>query len=152
VRLVNFCRILENRKTFTKDGNMKRIVILFLVFFSLAAGVAKAPEESQYTDHNKTLYVSEKSPTLTLKLQGVPSTGFIWILKQSDRNLLKLVKHSYTPNEKNMPGAPGTDTWIFRANLNAFPYGQRTELVFIHAQPWNLHEQISVRKFKVARR
>lgn len=136
---------------------MKRTFLFLLVLFPLALGFAKIkakPEtpESEYTDYTKTLFVSAKSPTLTLKLQSTPSTGFIWILKQSDRNLLKLVKHSYTPSEKNMPGAPGVDTWVFAANLNAFSYGQRTELVFIHAQPWNLHEQISVRKFKVGRR
>lgn len=134
---------------------MKRIFVFLLILFPLALGFAKAkhkPEtpESEFTDFHKTQFVSTKSPILTLKLQSTPSSGFIWILKKSDRNLLKLVKHSYTPNEN--PQIPGTDTWVFSANLNAFSYGTRTELVFIHAQPWNMHEQISVRQFKVARR
>ncbi len=136
---------------------MKRILIFILILFPLAVGFGKAKvkkddPESEFTDFTKTQFVSERSPILTLKLQGVPSTGFIWILKHSDRNLLRLVKHSYTPNEKNIPGAPGIDTWVFRANLYNFTPGQRTELVFIHAQPWNLNEQISVRKFKIGRK
>jgi predicted secreted protein len=134
---------------------MKRIFLFLLILFPLTLGFAKAKvkhtePESAFTDFAKTQFVSAKSPTLTLKLQSTPTTGFIWILRQSDRNLLKLLKHSYTPNEN--PKEPGTDTWVFSANLNAFSYGTRTELVFIHAQPWNMHEQISVRKFKVARR
>lgn len=137
---------------------MKRILILLLLLFPLAISSAKTAKakssepESPYTSNKKTLFVSQKNPTLTIKLESTPSTGFIWILKRSDRNLLKLLKHVYIPSEKNMPGAPGTDVWIFSANLSAFSYGEGTELVFIHAQPWNQNEQISVKKFRVARR
>ena len=51
----------------------------------------------------------------TLELESNPSTGYAWYVAEMDEDLIGLVSQTYPPPLEDLPGAPGTERFIFVA-------------------------------------
>jgi predicted secreted protein len=76
---------------------------------------------------------------VTLTLCSNPSTGFGWESPSYDRSALALVRHSSRPATGTLPGAAGSETWVFRA-LSCPTTGplacRSSDVVLAYSQPW----------------
>jgi predicted secreted protein len=53
--------------------------------------------------------------TLVVQLKSNPSTGYNWVVADSDQSLMKLTGDSGKPGDNNLPGEPGTQSMRFQA-------------------------------------
>ena len=76
---------------------------------------------------------------VTLTLCSNPSTGFRWESPRYDRSALALVRHIFRPPTGTVPGASGSETWVFRA-LDCPTTGplacRGSDVVLAYSQPW----------------
>ena len=76
---------------------------------------------------------------VTLTLCSNPSTGFRWESPRYDRSALTLVRHSYRPPTVTLPGAAGSETWIFRTHPCSSARSlvcRGSSVVLANSQPW----------------
>ena len=76
---------------------------------------------------------------VTLTLCSNPSTGFGWESPRYDPSALALVGHDVLTPASSLPGAPGSETWVFRtlACPTAGPIGcPESTVVLSYSQPW----------------
>jgi predicted secreted protein len=84
----------------------------------------------------KPIVVKEDNPVVTVKLPATPSTGFTWILKRYNSDLVKPVSAKYVPPLKQIAGAPGHMEWKFKLDEDAFVVPQMVKVVLVYARPW----------------
>ena len=101
----------------------------FLAAQDLAAGTAALGETVRLSTDG----------TVTLTLCSNASTGFAWDEPRYDPSVLALISHSTQPPEGSAPGAPGGETWAFRAL--GCPATEpvacaSSDVVFTYSQPW----------------
>lgn len=113
------------------------ITTLFLSFSSIASNTT-APTFS--SPHNK-IIVTPNNPEFTITLQSNKTTGFSWnwAPTQYDKNIIALVSHQYiAPQNKKLMGAPGYETWTFKAIYPATPFrvNQVGHVRMMYARPW----------------
>jgi predicted secreted protein len=102
-----------------------------------------------YTDSSQTITVTQKSPEFTIQLKANPTTGYTWITKKYDQQLLTLVNYHYNPPSLQMPGAGGIAEWDFRAKPQAFVKTQTTIIHLLYARSWDLTDHPTNVEFKV---
>ena len=93
----------------------------------------------KFTDLNKPIVVSKKSPVVTITLPSNSTTGYMWILTKYNNNLIKPLKQKYYGSKKNLAGAGGYEVWTFRVKSSGFTVPQVIEVNLIYAQPWELN-------------
>lgn len=100
---------------------------------------------SDFTDPAKTIVVSKKSPTITIKLKANPTTGFSWFLAHyDDKLLIPISAKYYPPSDNKLIGAPGFTVWKFRVRNNAFNVPQMTNIALQYMRPWTLEGAMRV--------
>lgn len=102
------------------------IWLLILILFSNLA----------FANQNHTITVSKKSLQFTITEKSNPSTGYKWVLKSYNSDVIKLISHKYTASQSNLLGAPGSEKWTFKVYEHASP--QTTQIIFVYGQPWNM--------------
>ena len=76
---------------------------------------------------------------VTLTLCSNPSTGYGWESPRHDASALALLRHVYRPPTVSLPGAVGSETWVFRtlscqsARLPACP---TSNVTLAYSRPW----------------
>lgn len=66
-----------------------------------------------------------------IELNGNPTTGYIWVAKDYDEEIIKVFDYIYSPNNFNLVGNLGK----FRFNIRALKQGN-TKIVFNYMRPW----------------
>ncbi len=95
------------------------------------------------------IIVSQKNPVFTITLQSNPTTGFSWKLNSYDKGLVTFVGHKYVaPQNKKLMGAPGYETWTFKANKGDYRVNQVGHVKMEYARPWT-KEGATVKSFIV---
>ncbi len=90
---------------------------------------------------NSTLEV-ELGSTFTLEMDANPSTGYQWSLATPlNAGIVSLIGKEYTGPDTDMVGAPGKETWTFRA------VGNGAEVISLrYSQPWEQETPPAVTK------
>jgi predicted secreted protein len=116
---------------------MKYKHFLFAMIFSFSVAAA---ETQDLTDLAKPLNISPEQNAFTLKLKSNRTTGYEWVIKDYDPQLLTLISHHYevTNKDKQLVGAPGIEEWTFRINPNARIAPRMTQISLVYARPWEL--------------
>jgi len=118
-------------------------------FFLLISVVAFA-EPPQYTQDKPVIMATPKNPEFVIKLKSNRTTGYIWLLREYDKNLITPIKHRYLSPISQLVGAPGFELWTFRVNAAGFTVPQLTYIRFVYARPWEAAtDQSSLVEFKV---
>ena len=94
---------------------MKTFLALAIIL-SLVVACTASPTGAKLGegDRGRTVTVPSKS-FITLTLPSNPTTGYKWtFLLQPDQSFLKLVSSTYNPPTQQIPGAGGTETWVFQ--------------------------------------
>ncbi|MGB9834147.1 MAG: protease inhibitor I42 family protein [bacterium] len=140
--LVNGNQISSDVEPFIFDGR----TFVPIRFISEALGKNVTWDQSKYEVRiadpltlneefsGKTLFVSKDSQLFSVVLEGNPTTGYSWEVKDFDQNLLKLLGEPIytTQSPTNIVGAGGKFTFNFLTQSKA---GEAT-LDFIYLRPW----------------
>jgi predicted secreted protein len=98
---------------------------------------AQSPEAATAALQQTILPSADGEVTVTLCSNA--STGFAWDEPRYDPSVLALVSHTSPPPATSLPGAPGSDTWVFRALgcpiIAPLACGS-SDVVFTYSQPW----------------
>ena len=76
-------------------------------------------------------------------LKSNPTTGYRWLIKTYDPQLLTLNKHIYQAHTTTLMGAGGVELWTFTATPLALSAPHKSEIIFIYVRPWE-KEQAAV--------
>ena len=128
---------------------MKKALMLALAGFFVAGTCMAAISPAKliqakgmmksYSDVKKVIMVNETSPQFTIKLRANPTTGYLWLLKNYNAQLLTLVNHHYVaPANKKMMGAPGFESWTFKATAGAMIAPRLAYIDLVYARPFEL--------------
>jgi inhibitor of cysteine peptidase len=100
---------------------------------------AYAENEVTVTDPANTIIVNQSNPTFNVILQSNPTTGYSWVLKKYDADLILYVEHKFYPPTKqksNLVGAPCYEKWVFKVKPNGFTVPQLTNIILVYMRPW----------------
>jgi inhibitor of cysteine peptidase len=90
----------------------------FLWFSAIAVLLAACSAAGQTVLNEKsagTTVTLQKGSRLQVKLEGNPTTGYQWVVKDLDAAVLKQVGEAQHKPNSNLPGAPGVTTFTFEA-------------------------------------
>lgn len=127
------------------------IVFCGFIFFSFPAFSVPNPvriPNVSYSDVNKVIIVKKTSPTFTITLHSNPTTGFMWILRDYDNDLIVPMGRKYFAPRTKLLGAGGYEKWTFGITPKGFAVPLTTSITLIYARSWNL-EGAEVARFKV---
>lgn len=118
--------------------------VSLVCLMSASVNVFAVKNQVTQADNDKYLYSQDKEniivtadhPEFTLKLEANPSTGYSWLLREYDANLIQPVKRVFKKNDKKLLGAPGSEFWTFRVKPAGFVVPQLTTLRMVYARPW----------------
>lgn len=114
--------------------------ILWLVLLAFITSIYAGNENSKidFTDSAKAIIVERSKPTFSIILQSNPTTGYSWLLRSYDANLIAPVSRKYYPStDKKLVGAPGYEKWTFRVKSLGFIVPQATSITLIYAHLWD---------------
>ena len=115
---------------------MKIFKLVCLVFAFGVFNIAWA-DAQVYTEKNLGFVVKADQPQFTIKLKSNPTTGYTWLLREYDTQLITPVRHEFVANkEKKLTGAPGYDFWTFQVKPEAFVVPQQRTIHFVYVRPW----------------
>src|SRR3990172_6384423 len=81
---------------------------------------------------------NEIEVVFSIVLHSNPTTGYLWVLKNYDSNLISPVSRKfYPPVNKKLMGAPGYEKWTFRVKPSGFIVPQLTGITLIYLRPWD---------------
>jgi inhibitor of cysteine peptidase len=117
--------------------NIKILWFLLLIFITSIC-VGSDDSKIEYTNPEKTIVVERSKPTFSVIVQANPTTGYSWLLRSYDSNLIAPVSHKfYPPTDKKLVGAPGYEKWTFRVKSLGFIVPQATSITLIYAHLWD---------------
>jgi len=103
-----------------------------------------------YTNPQKAIFVSKVKRSFKIILKSNPTTGYVWVLSDINRDIVKPIKHVYhappvykmvNGKKEFLAGAPGYEVWSFRLNRSAFIVPGITEITLNYMRAWDLgHE------------
>lgn len=129
----------------------KYIVILYVLINFFMLNLAFGQNETDQiivTNPQKTILVKQSAPTFSIILRSNPTTGFMWILRDYDNNLITPIRKIFYSSKTKLIGAGGYEKWTFRVNPKAFAVPQTTGVTLVYARPWNM-EGAEVARYKV---
>lgn len=98
----------------------------------------------EYSDPAKTIQTTVGTE-FEIMLESNPTTGYTWEGNESyDKDMLTLVKSTYTPSKPQLMGSGGTHQYIFKA-LKAGD----TEITLVNKRSWEKSESDKTFVFKV---
>lgn len=103
-----------------------------------------------FTDQAKPIIVAKSKPEFDLILQSNPTTGYSWVLKEYDANLVVPIQHKFYPSagDKKLVGAPGHEKWTFRVKPQGFTVSHLLSISLIYLRQWE-EQGIQTANFKV---
>jgi len=96
-----------------------------------------------------TVYVNPNQPQFTIKLDSNRTTGYSWSLKNYDKKLISLVSHAYIAPNSKLIGAPGYETWVFKANPSFLSGSKSTKVTLDYARPWEHGMSVKTAVYKI---
>lgn len=96
-------------------------------------------EKIEFTDPEKTILVNRSKPYFSIIVKSNPTTGFSWVLKNYDSELITPVRRRFYQYDKKslMVGASGYEKWVFRVKPAAFLVPQITSINLMYMRPWD---------------
>jgi inhibitor of cysteine peptidase len=128
------------------------LVLLSGMFFSNVVFAKAEPvsEPTVYTQDKPVAVVTSEQPEFVVKLKSNPTTGFSWVLRDYNMELLQAVSHQYQPATDNgIVGAGGFELWTFKVKPAGFIVPQQTAMRFVYTRPWESVENTTQLVFKV---
>ena len=126
-----------------------RILCLGLLLGVISTNAANNEIEVVFTNPLKTIVVKQSKPVFSIVLHSNPTTGYLWVLKNYDSNLISPVSRKfYPPVNKKLMGATGYEKWTFRVKPSGFIVPQLTGITLIYLRPWD-EQGAQVINFKV---
>lgn len=116
---------------------MKRFICMIVGLF-VATLSLMASAETMKSHLSKPIVVKASSPEVVFSLPSNPSTGYSWFLSSFNSNLVMPMKRTFEKSKKNIAGAPGVSTWMFRVHRQAFSVPTITKITMIYARPWDM--------------
>ena len=110
---------------FTKITSFIISIIMFICsFFGINIG-GKEPGKDM-------IEFSKSKSTVTVALKENATTGYKWVQKTDDENIIKLTNDNYiAPAPNGMVGAPGTRIFTFTAKSAG-----KTKIIFSYERSW----------------
>lgn len=122
IRAINICAVGDSDKSKTVSGSNSPDNTLNDIKTGL-------------TDPKKPIIVTKSKPEFSIILLSSPgSTGYSWLLKEYNANLISPVSYKFYIRYKKLIGAPGYEKWTFR--IKSFVVPQVTNISFVYARPW----------------
>jgi inhibitor of cysteine peptidase len=116
---------------------------------NFAVQKSNAKNKIVFTDPLKTIMVTRTNPQFDIILKSNPNTGYSWVLKSYDNNLIAPVRQRfYNSDNKLLIGASGYEKWTFRVKPTAFTVPHLTSINLIYVRPWD-DQGAQVLNFKV---
>ena len=115
---------------------LKRLRPFFLaavsIFCLVSCASLNSPKDIELTkDSNEKTIKAKVDDQITIRLKGNATTGYTWILKQYDENLLKFIDVKYVPADSALVGSGGE--WV--AEFKVLKPGI-SQIQFIYKRPW----------------
>lgn len=108
-----------------------------LALFLIVSSPILFANNTIYTEDKPNITVTKTSPEFTIKLKSNPTTGYSWVLRAYNANLILPVKHFFQrPSNQKLMGAGGYELWTFRVKPAGFVAPQQTTIRMIYARPW----------------
>jgi inhibitor of cysteine peptidase len=107
------------------------VAVLALVVVAGISGCSAQTTPALGAEDNGREIILQKGQTLTIKLEGNPTTGYSWEVVESEGAILQQVGEPEFEAESDLLGAPGTHILHF----NAVGTGQM-ELKLVYQRPW----------------
>jgi predicted secreted protein len=114
---------------------------VLLIAVLIAAGIQGLAPQSALAHSRKTIKVGIKSAgkrivlhrgqKLRISLSSNGTTGYVWRLSGKHLFRLRLKSRTYKPSSSAVPGASGTETWVFKARRRG-----SVTLRLKYLQPW----------------
>ncbi|WP_108652786.1 protease inhibitor I42 family protein [Dongshaea marina] len=125
------------------NPNSSRLIKFFSVMLLplcslFALGAQAAPTQPAISDPAKPILVTPGQKQFSINLKSNPSTGYVWIIKSYDHNLLEIKGQAFQAGSKDLVGAPGITTFTFKIDDDAFKASQMSHIDFIYARPWEM--------------
>lgn len=99
---------------------------------SINTPVDKKTTNNQYI---KVVNLNSNTTTYRISLASNATTGYTWKAVY-DANLLELMENKYIAPNTHLLGAPGQQTWLFKATTNALNGHHETVIKFNYQRPW----------------
>lgn len=131
---------------------MRKLTLLLALVIStnIFALPATTATNEIVTQEKPIAVVSPNKTTFEIQLKSNPTTGYSWFLRDYNNNLLEPVKHEFiAPKDKKLAGAPGMESWKFKAKPAAFLVPQETTIRFVYMRPWEQANNVTQIVFKV---
>ena len=93
-------------------------------------------EHIRKNDAGKTIHC-KAGQRFTIELEGNATTGYSWLVKKYNENILKLTTHDYQ-GKGDIPGAPGVFIFVFEAIAVG-----KSEITLEYVRPWERKKQVS---------
>lgn len=111
--------------------------ILFIILLLMITSVYAV----DFTDLTKPITVDSSKPTFSIIIKSNPTSGYTWLLKHYDENLISPVSRKFYPlTDKKLVGAPGYEKWTFRVKSSGFVVPQTTNITLIYARSWDMQD------------
>ncbi len=115
---------------------IKKIWLALLSFFCINTAYAQT----------QTLNVLENQKELTIQIPGNPTTGYVWSVKQYDKNMFQLTGSGYLRPDSKLIGAGGVYQFIFKILC---PLKKQLTITFELKRPWE-KEAVQIKTFLVS--
>lgn len=106
-------------------------------------------DENMYSENKTNIVVLPKQPEFTIKLKSNATTGYSWVLREYDANLISPVKHSYVAGTTGLIGAPGYEYFVFKVKPLAFTVPHETTIRLFYDRPWENTDSGAMVVFRV---
>lgn len=113
---------------------INKLIKLYIIFILSVLSSMSFANNHVYDELNNAITVTKDNPYFVIKLKSNKTTGYSWSLQKYDKKLIKLISHQYVAPATNIMGAPGYETFKFKALPN--PALTKTVIQLIYAQPW----------------
>lgn len=113
---------------------MRKILVLLISLYSLAASTAWAHTINAPTSQDKAIVISKAKPTFKIHLPSNPYIGGAWFIKEWPAKVLELKQHSYMPPIVKALNVDGTETFEFKVLKTQVP--QIIILKLEYLNPW----------------
>lgn len=115
---------------------MKKYLLAFLLMVWCAA-INAASISQVFSDPSKPITVNAKLPRFYITQPANPTTGYGWVIKNYDHQLIVLISTFYQPPDTRLIGAGGTMVWLFQATPKALQQSTTTQIELVYQRAWD---------------
>ena len=124
--------ILKKRTGNISGLKLLSIIILIFTVISLSGCASFGPQEIDINkDSNGKTIKCTVDDTITINLEGNATTGYTWILKKYNEDLIRFIDVNYITSDSNLVGVGGK--WV--AKFKILKPG-KSEIIFVYKRPW----------------